>query len=124
MFRPSRDRRRFPRYRIKQESAVLVYPSRILSDNLIDVSMGGIAFSYNDSQHLNPYQFVLLNMVENVRCLEDMPAMVASDIDIKDDHRFERRCGVKFTDLSEEQRERLATLIEELESKKKKPELT
>lgn len=110
------EKRQHPRYPVPDESAVLVYPSVTLSDDLIDVSMGGVAFSYREPEPLEPGQRLLINIIRGGISIEDLPAIVTSDHEFAESREGDpvRRCGVQFKELSAEQKEKLSTLIEEL----------
>ncbi len=110
------ERRRFPRYSIQDESALLVQPSMVVSDNLINVGMGGAAFSYNKAVPLLPGQYIRIRMVKDITSC-DVHAVVVSDTGIEGSKRFDRRCRVEFAELSREQKEKLSVLISRLQDK-------
>jgi hypothetical protein len=110
-----KERRKHPRFNGKEETALLTAPKVILSDNLIDVSMGGLAFSYKEEV---PFQAGVMIQIEIIRddiVIEGIPAKIINDIEMPSNPKSSRRCGVAFGKLSELQKEKIAFLVKKFE---------
>jgi hypothetical protein len=82
------------------------------SGEIIDISMGGLAFSYVDRGDWSFENFdrgMLLG--EKELCLEDIPLKVISDCAINSGLSIIRRCGVKFEKLTPKQLAQLEYFI-------------
>ncbi len=114
MIPSTQERRQFPRCKVQGTSKAFLFPQMVYSDQLIDISMGGVSFEYSKSIPLLPGQYVLLNMVKNLVSYEDIPAIVSSDT-VDGNNGFNRRCGIRFTRLTDKQKDQLAVLIEQIQ---------
>jgi len=110
----SKERRKYPHYRVTDEAVLLTAPKLELSDSLIDISLGGLAFSYEDSQPFQSDTMVVLDIVRDDVSIMNIPAKIISDAEIPHHPRFARRCGVAFGRLSKDQKEKILFLIAKL----------
>jgi hypothetical protein len=103
-----KERRHHKRHEVK--SASLAFQDK--SVEIIDISMGGLAFSYLDRGDWSFEGFdrgMLLG--EKDLCLEDVPLKVISDCAINNGLSIIRRCGVKFEKLTPKQLAQLEYFI-------------
>lgn len=94
------DRRQHPRHRAKSGT----FTAGDRSGEIIDISMGGLAFSYIEREDWDGESFdrgVLLG--ERDLCIEDIPLKVISDCAINSGLSIIRRCGVQFGKLTPRQ---------------------
>jgi len=102
------ERRRHQRFQVKSGS--ISFNGK--SAEIIDISMGGLAFSYLESDAWSFDNFdrgMLLG--EKELCLEDIPLKVISDCAINSGLSIVRRCGVKFEKLTPRQLAQLEYFI-------------
>lgn len=111
MEKPSKERRTHPRVDAEEETAILTGPKLILSDNLIDISAGGLSFSYEDQKPFHMGVWVQLDIIRDDIVIEEIPAKIIDDIEMPYSPKFSRRCGVKFGSLSELQQQKIAFLV-------------
>jgi hypothetical protein len=103
-----KDRRQHQRHQVKSGSITI----NNKSGEIIDISMGGLAFSYLDRHDWSYESFdrgMLLGEME--LCLEDIPLKVISDCAINSGLSIIRRCGVKFEKLTPKQLAQLEYFI-------------
>ena len=88
---------------------------------IIDISMGGLAFSYVDRGDWEDESFDQgMLFGENDLCLEELPLKIISDCAINSGLSIIRRCGVKFGELTPKQISQLEYFIwANTEAKKK-----
>lgn len=94
------ERRLHPRHPAKSGTIT----ANNLTGEIIDISMGGLAFSYLERAEWDGESFdhgILLG--ENDLCIEDLPLKVISDCAINSGISIIRRCGVKFGKLTPKQ---------------------
>ena len=103
----SKERRKHKRYKVKEGSCT-VEPKTdskfAKSGDIIDISMGGLAFSYVEDDKWTDETFdrgMLLG--EKDLCIEDLPLKVISDCAINTGITITRRCGVQFDKLTPKQ---------------------
>jgi c-di-GMP-binding flagellar brake protein YcgR len=111
MDNPSEERRVHPRFDVEEETALLTAPKFILSDNLIDISIGGLSFSYEDREPFHVGVWVQLDIIRDDIAIEEIPAKVVDDIEMPHSPKFSRRCGVEFGTLSKFQQQKVAFLV-------------
>jgi len=111
------ERRKHPRSAVQEDSLLLTAPIT-LSDNIIDISMGGLSFSYEDKDPFRVGSWMQIDIIRDDVAIEEIPARIVDDIETPDSPRFSRRCGVKFGSLSELQKERLAFLVKKFGAKR------
>lgn len=104
------DRRKYRRYMLAGETVVVTMPNLVISDAMIDISEGGLAFSYHGWTGLTG-TLVDVDVLRNDICLESLPCRVVSDIPLQKQNRAARRCGLEFTGLTVEHRALLAELF-------------
>ena len=95
------DRRLHARFKVKSGTTI---KAKSQSADIIDISMGGLSFSYIDDNEWTDESFergMLLG--EKDLCLEDIPMKIISDCAINSGLSVTRRCGVKFEKLSPKQ---------------------
>lgn len=82
------------------------------SGEIIDISMGGLAFSYVDRDDWS-FESCDRGMLlgEKELCLDDIPLKVISDCAINSGLSIIRRCGVKFEKLTPKQLAQLEYFI-------------
>lgn len=102
------ERRHHPRHPVKTGTIV----ANRQSGEIIDISMGGLAFSYVEREDWDGVTFdrgMLLG--ENDLCIEDLPMKVISDCAINNGISVIRRCGVQFEKLTAKQMAQLEYFI-------------
>ena len=102
------DRRSHPRHPVK--SGTITADQR--SGEIIDISMGGLAFSYVEREDWDGESFdrgMLLG--ERDLRIEDLPLKVISDCAINSGISVIRRCGVQFGKLTPKQMAQLEYFI-------------
>ena len=100
--------------RLKAKSGTCSVESKIESKagEIIDISMGGLAFSYVDRGDWSDESFDQgMLFGENDLCLEDLPLKIISDCAINSGLSIIRRCGVKFGELTPKQISQLEYFI-------------
>ncbi len=94
------DRRQHKRFKVKSGT----FNSESKSGDIVDISMGGLSFSYVDSGNWTDESFDCgMLMGEKDLCLEDIPMKIISDCAINSGLSITRRCGVKFKKLTPKQ---------------------
>lgn len=102
------ERRKHKRYKAK--SGTVKTESK--SGDIIDISMGGLSFSYVDSDNWTDEEFDCgMLMGERDLGLEDIPMKIISDCAINSGLSITRRCGVKFEKLTPKQMAQLEYYI-------------
>ena len=101
------ERRKHKRYKVKQGSCAVKAKTESApakAGEIIDISMGGLAFSYMEDGEWSDESFdrgMLLG--EKDLCIEDIPLKVISDCAINTGITITRRCGVQFGKLTPSQ---------------------
>jgi len=117
------NRRLVPRFKITGSGAVHISQNQIVSYSLLDVSKGGLAFSYREiSDHENWIgKEREINLFGEGFFIADLPVKVVSD---KEFDHFEgdalfntealhfRRCGIQFAALNINQRNQVDSYVE------------
>ncbi len=94
------ERRQHKRFEAKSGT----FKSESVEGEIIDISMGGFAFSYRDSEEWTNETFdVGMLLGEKDLCIEDVPLRIISDCAINRGLSMTRRCGVKFGKLNSKQ---------------------
>ncbi len=102
------ERRQDQRFKVKSGT----FKSESKSGDIVDISMGGLSFSYVDSANWTDETFDCgMLMGENDLCLEDIPLKIISDCAINRGLSITRRCGVKFEKLTPKQMAQLEYYI-------------
>lgn len=103
----SDERRKHKRYKVKKGSCEVnskTESAPAKGGEIIDISMGGLAFSYKEDGEWTDENFdrgMLLG--EKDLCIEDIPLKVISDCAINTGITITRRCGVQFGKLTPRQ---------------------
>ena len=94
------ERRQHKRFKVKSGT----FKAKSISGEIVDISMGGLAFSYIDDGNWTDESFDcgMLWGEKDLR-LEDIPFKIISDCAINDGLSMTRRCGVKFEKLTPRQ---------------------
>lgn len=106
-----KDKRTNPRFDVDEEISILTAPKLTLSDNLIDISLGGLAFSYEDKQPFHPGVWIKLDIISGDVSLMDIPAKIVSDAEMPYSPKHSRRCCVAFGNLPKKQKEKLEFFV-------------
>jgi c-di-GMP-binding flagellar brake protein YcgR len=123
------ERRAFPRYPIRDSSAVMLSPDAIISFRILDISKTGMAFCYNgrklESKSMDKAFIAFFG--EHVLAT-DIPVRIVFDKEIDKanvwfynkeaaaDFPYLRRCGIKFDNLSKDHEAAIDTYIHDLEA--------
>jgi len=113
----SKERRRQPRFRLNLPALVVVKSGGILSSNILNIGVGGMAFHYSSNTHRSisagSLDLLAADFVKLIRlsCLRfttvyDRPSPDSSDL-----NRAMRLQGVKFEELSEEQHAQMHNVL-------------
>ncbi|MBU0675294.1 MAG: PilZ domain-containing protein [Proteobacteria bacterium] len=106
--KPEQERRQHERYSAK--SGTIRIDEK--AGEIIDISMGGLSFSYVDRGDWSDTSFDQgMLFGDNDLCLEDLPLKIISDCAINSGLSIIRRCGVKFEGLTAKQLSQLEYFI-------------
>lgn len=117
------DHREHIRYQVPKDSFVTIGSDEPIMGQIIDISMGGIAFRYMDSKKPTDESHLNIFLTEGDVCLDRVPIKAVSDYEIPNtvlcktvdqippSCRTMRRCGVQFGDLTQHQRSQLQQCI-------------
>ncbi len=114
------DRRKDSRYKVKDGIFTVPNP-RIQSSrlgNIIDVSMGGLAFQYFlvKNMSFNEFSMIDIYISGDGMFLDDLPVQIVSDIELpRSEKQFmttSKRFGVQFQGLDQAKKEKLHQFIE------------
>ena len=95
----SREERRCEaRHSLAGETVVLTFPHMVVSDTLVDLSRGGLAFLYSSAKPL-PKEDFYLHIIREKIAIEEVPVSIVSDQPVAA-KPFARRCGVRFATLT------------------------
>jgi c-di-GMP-binding flagellar brake protein YcgR len=118
------DHREHVRYRVPKDSFVTIGSDEPILGQIMDISMGGIAFRYMDSKKPTDESRLDMFLTEGDMCLGQVPIKAVSDYEIPNtvlcktvdeippSCRTMRRCGVQFGDLTQHQRSQLQHYIQ------------
>ena len=98
-----KERRMHERFIVKNRSTALVSPTTNLSYAVLDISDSGLAFSYIGWEKW-PTKGVKLDILDREFFMEDISVNVIVDVQLGDESKMLRRCGVKFTGLEKDQK--------------------
>lgn len=104
------ERRRDERRSLTGETVVMTYPHQVVSDTLVDLSRGGLAFLYSSANPL-PSKDLHLNIIREDIFIEDVPVSIVND-QPSVSMPFSRRCGVRFGPLNAKLKEMIDNLFE------------
>ena len=105
-----KERRRYERYKVKSHTAVVTYPTIIVSLNVIDVSEAGMAFSYAGWEEW-PNERIKIDILDREFFLENISAHIVSDVQLDEESKSLRRCSVEFSNIEKEQKDILNRYI-------------
>ena len=118
---PGTEKREFPRYNTRREIFAALGRNFSRVGRVTDVSLGGLAFEYIPfEQKKNDSSCIDVFATDNGLHLSKIPCRMIYEFSKEDEspHSFLpselkiRRCGVKFSDLTESQAARISHLIE------------
>ncbi|MEN8135297.1 MAG: PilZ domain-containing protein [Thermodesulfobacteriota bacterium] len=102
------ERRKHQRFKAKSGT----FKSESKSGDIVDISMGGLSFSYLEGDNWTDESFDCeMLMGEKDLCLEEIPLKIISDCAINRGLSITRRCGVKFEKLTPKQMAQLEYFI-------------
>jgi hypothetical protein len=94
------ERRQHKRFKARSGT----FKSETVEGEIIDISMGGFAFSYAENDDWTNESFDIgMLLGEKDLCIEDVPLKIISDCAINRGLSITRRCGVKFGKLTPKQ---------------------
>ncbi|MBU0481192.1 MAG: PilZ domain-containing protein [Proteobacteria bacterium] len=110
MAKKTKDEERREHKRFRAKSGTCAVESK--AGEIIDISMGGLAFSYVDHGDWTDESFDRgMLFGEKDLCVEDLPLKIISDCAINSGLSIIRRCGVKFGELTPKQLSQLEYFI-------------
>ena len=121
-----KEQRKHERYEVPEDSFVTLGPSNSILGQILDISMGGLAFRYINSQPNGPTDELYLDiyLTEGDLCMGRVPIKAVSDLETPDtvtckadgplpvSCRSMRRCGVEFGEMTHGQISQLASCIQ------------
>ena len=105
------ERRVHPRTPVTANSVAVVYPNVVFSIDVLNISQGGIAFTYKGWEEW-PQSELFLDFVSDSFYINKVPCTVVSD-QAFDEAPAMRRCGVRFGEMNRNQRKTLTLFLEE-----------
>lgn len=110
------ERRRHQRFQAEDGAMVTLHHYASLVGRIIDISKGGLAFRYMDTDERPRGSFQMDILVEKAGfLLEKVPAKTISDLELPKEFSYSpttmRRQGVRFGDLTENQKSKLEFFI-------------
>ena len=110
----TKERRKHERFSTnKKSAATLVYPAIVLSYNVLDISESGLAFSYAGWEEW-PKDGLTIDIIDDKLFLANIPINVTNDVNLNEQLRKLRRCGVEFKRMKKEQKDKLYHYLERL----------
>ena len=118
------ERRKHKRYQVPAGSFVALGPHNTILGQIIDISMGGLAFRYMDSKKPTDGSHIDIFLIERDFCLGKVPIKSVSDYEIDNtvvckivdgvppSCRAMKRSSVQFGDLTHNQVSRLEHFIQ------------
>jgi hypothetical protein len=122
----TKEHRKHQRYQVPEGSFVTLGPSKAVMGQILDISMGGLAFRYINNHSEAPKQesYADIYLTEGDVCVSSVPIRAVSDFDAPDtvtrkadgplpvSCRGMRRCGVEFGEMTQSQVSQLAQCIQ------------
>lgn len=109
------NRRQHERFRINGRAFVYYETHTPKIAEIIDISTGGVAFSYvGGAETVNQKLGLEVILPDSTRFMEKLPCKTISDCQIDtgmDEGLGTRRCSVHFSDLTDDQRAKIACFI-------------
>ena len=106
-----KERRRHGRFKVKNRSIVIVYPTTILSYSVLDVSDTGLSFTYIGWEKW-PQEGIKVDILDREYFLENIPAHIINDIQLYEKSKSLRRCSIEFDSLAKDLKDNLRRYIE------------
>jgi hypothetical protein len=111
------EQRQHKRFRVQDGAIIIFKPSDAGMGRLIDISMGGLTFDYLTSQAPPTVEAAKLDILltDSAFGLYDVPCQSIWELTIYEKpptSKYRKRCGVKFGELTSEQRRLLEYFIE------------
>ena len=116
------ERRKYVRFLVQPNAYAALGSSFTKIGKIRDISMGGVAFEYySGSEELNQYDstvtiFITVNnfYLENIPCrlISDLPKCGFNKTPVLNANYMVKRCGLQFTTISEDQRQRLEYFLD------------
>ena len=104
------ERRTQKRYKAKERALVAV-SGKALPFHIIDISLGGLAFRYMGKEKLTDDITELTIFYGTKIYLENVPAELIADCQLKDGYIPMRRLGIKYQTLTSKQKSQLESFI-------------
>lgn len=121
------ERRKYERFLVPENALVALYGQSIKVGKLVDISHGGLCFEhiYEDFSIINDAELEITFWVDDFH-LSKFPCQIVYNILVPPAPEYEfltirlktYRCGVKFNNLTDEQKERLDQFIKKYGQKK------
>jgi c-di-GMP-binding flagellar brake protein YcgR len=117
------EQREHKRYQVATDSYISLGSDQPVLGQIIDISMGGIAFRYMGSETLPDESHLDIYLTENDMCLGKIPFKTVSDYEVPNtvlcktvdrippSCRTMRRSGLQFGELTPDQRTQLESCI-------------
>jgi hypothetical protein len=96
-----KERRKHGRYKVKNRSIVIIYPTTILSYSVLDVSDTGLSFTYIGWEKW-PQEGIKVDILDREYFLENIPAHIINDIQLYEKSKSLRRCSIEFDSLAKD----------------------
>jgi c-di-GMP-binding flagellar brake protein YcgR len=114
------NKRRYVRFQVPAYSAYaafrLHWPCSSIMGNIVDISLGGLAFRYIPSPKAsNRSSHIDILLTDGSFCLNKVPVQTISDFEIDSETSIgleTRRCSVQFGDLTDNQKSDLRYFIQ------------
>jgi hypothetical protein len=117
------EQRRYKRYEVPTGSFVALGPQNSILGQIMDISMGGLAFRYMDSKKPIDESYLDIFLTERDFCLGKVPVKAVSDCEIDNTVACKlvegvyrctamRRSGVQFGELTHHQMSQLEHFIQ------------
>ena len=118
------EQRRHKRYQVPTGSFVALGPNDTILGQILDISMGGLAFRYLDSKKPTDCSYLNIFLTERHSCLGNVPIKSVSDYEIDNtvvckipdgvplSYRAMKRSSVQFGELTYHQRYQIEGFIQ------------
>jgi len=103
------ERRLHKRFSDDGSGVAVLYPNFVFSIDVLDISRGGLAFTYKGWEEWSGKN-LLLDYVTGNNFLNKIPCEIVSDVQL--DHKNAlRRCGLRFKELTDQQVNQINELL-------------
>ena len=112
----TKERREYQRFRVQEGTFAVFGPDSNKIGQIIDISMGGLAFHYMSGEEPNGSKELNIFLAESSFYLRKIPFRTVWDQDTRQVPFSSidiRRCGVEFGSLSEAQSSQLESFIDD-----------